>query len=194
MRAASLCLIALTIFIGARADGEDDQTATEINVIESALDTLKQVNAGDKQGRAALAEFERAFTKVKEELARQSAQAGKILRGPLAETDIHEVNLDIPIPSDGRVLQVDRENEQVLLSTGRKDGVKKGQLYRVYQSGKSSPDQTAWIRIIKVESRWSTATILHEYSPRAVMKHNDIIQRNDGEEPKELKASGCESK
>lgn len=195
MRAACHRLIALSVFIAGHADGRDDPTVSGINAIEAALRSLKQANADDHQRRAALAEFEQAFGKLKQELAaRPSAEAGRVLRGRLTDENTHGGNLKIPIPSDGRVLQVDLEKKQVLLSTGSNDGVKKGRLYRVYQSGKFSPDQTGWIRITQVESRWSTATILHEYSPRAPMKPNDVIQRNDGEEPKELKDKGRESK
>jgi hypothetical protein len=194
MRQASLCLLALTIFVSARANG-DDQTASEVIVIESALGSLKQAKSGNEQLHAALAEFERAFNKLKQDLVtRPSADVDRDQHGHLVDTHIHTINRDTLIPSDGRVLLVDRENKQVLLSTGRKDGVKKGQRYRVYQSGKFWPDQTAWIRITKVESQWSIGTIVHEYSPRATMQRNDIIQRDEGEEPNGQKVNGRKSK
>lgn len=187
-------LIALSIFIAGRADAGDDQTAAEINVIKAALQSLKQANTSDSRRCAALAEFEQAFGKLKQELtARPSEEAGRALRGRLTDKNTHGVHLKIPIPADGRVLQVDLEKKLVLLSTGSKDGIKEGQLYRVYESGRFSPDQTGWIRITQAESRWSTAKILHEYSPRAAMKPNDIIQQNEGEEPKELKNRGRQS-
>lgn len=157
-----------------------------LDQIEAALRKLKQANAGDAQRRVAVAEFELAFGKLKEGLAAKPVVDPEKHQYRRYELLLDRDNRLIPIVSDGRLLQVDLENKQVLLSTGGKDGVKKGQIYRVYQSGKSSPDQTGWIRITQVESRWSFATILQEYSPRAAMKPNDIIQLNDGKEPKGL--------
>jgi hypothetical protein len=195
MKPAVHVLLALSMFVAGRADSGDDHTVTEITAIEAALCSLKRANAGDNQRRAAVAEFEQAFGKLKQELAaRPSAEAVRALRGRLNDKNTHWGNLEVPIPIDGRVLQVDPRKKQVLLSTGSKDGIRNGQLYRVYQSGKLSPDQTGWIRITRVESQWSTAAILHEYSPRAAMKPNDIIQRNDGEEPRELKHRSRESR
>jgi hypothetical protein len=79
---------------------------------------------------------------------------------------------------DGRVLQVDAETKTALLSVGSKDGVKKGDVYRAYQSGKQSPDQTAWLRVTDVSAKWSTATITHNFAPRAPLQAQDIIQRD----------------
>jgi hypothetical protein len=78
----------------------------------------------------------------------------------------------------GRVLQVDAETKTALLSVGSKDGVKKGDVYRAYRAGRMNPDQTAMLRVTEVHSKWSTATITHDYAPRAPLQPQDIIQRH----------------
>jgi hypothetical protein len=82
------------------------------------------------------------------------------------------------IVQDGRVLQVDAESKTALLSVGSKNGVKKGDVYRAYRSGRVNPDQTAMLRVTEVHARWSTAAITHDYAPRAPLQAQDIIQRH----------------
>ena len=53
-------------------------------------------------------------------------------------------------------------------------------------AGISRLDQTGWIRVAEVNAKWSIATIVQEYSPRAPMRPNDFIQLHDGKEPKGL--------
>jgi hypothetical protein len=79
---------------------------------------------------------------------------------------------------EGRVLQVDPETKTALLSVGSKDGVTKGAVYRAYQPGKFSPDQTGMVRVTEVGARWSTGTIIQNLAPRAPLQANDILQRH----------------
>jgi hypothetical protein len=90
------------------------------------------------------------------------------------------VRLDLPAGPivEGRVLQVDAEEKTALLSVGSKDGVKKGDVYRAYQSGKQSADQTAWLEVTEVSARWSNARITHNFAPRAPLQPQDILQRD----------------
>jgi RNA polymerase sigma factor (sigma-70 family) len=161
-----------------------------LNEIEAALKKLRQANAGDPKRRAAVEEFAKAFALLKQDLA------GKGTPRPRAATNRKPIQSKVEWLSasslksgllvDGRVLQVDTEKKQVLLSGGSKDGFKKGQLFRVYQSGKSSPDQTGWVRITEVAAKWSVGSILQDYGPRAPIKANDVLQIHDGKPPKGL--------
>jgi RNA polymerase sigma factor (sigma-70 family) len=154
--------------------------------IEAALKKLQQANVGDPQRRAAVEEFAQTFRKLKADLAGH-APAEPGARG------VRYLNLRRPgeeaagnIISDGQVLQVDLENNHVLLSAGSDQGIQRGQLYRVCQGGKVMPDQTGWIRITQANPKWSVATILQEFSPRAPMRPNDVIQRHHDKEPEGL--------
>jgi hypothetical protein len=92
----------------------------------------------------------------------------------------------VAVMVEGRVLQVDPEKKTALLSGGSKDGFKKGQLFRVYQSGKASPDQTGWIRVTEVAAKWSIGKVLHDFAPRAPMQANNFLQLHTGKTPKGL--------
>jgi RNA polymerase sigma factor (sigma-70 family) len=160
-----------------------------LDQIEAAIKKLHQANTDDPKRLAAVQEFTAAFGKLKQMLAANAFDAREMARSRFAERA--NLNLDSGgygtlIPSEGRVLQVDLEKKVVLLSSGSNEGIKKGQLYRVYQSGKMSPDQTGWIRVTDVNAKWSVASILQEFGPRAPMKANDFIQIHDGKEPKGL--------
>jgi hypothetical protein len=152
--------------------------------IEAALKKLQQANASDPNRRAAVEEFSRAFGKLKRGLTgRTTAELYKSrVRSVYASEFLNAFKRRMV--SNGRVLQVDLEKKQVLLSIGSKDGVKKGQLYRVYQAGKSSPDQTGWVRITQVDSKWSTAAIVGDYGPRAPIRPNQEVQLHEGRRPK----------
>jgi hypothetical protein len=156
--------------------------------IEAALSMLKQAHADDAQRGAAVAEFEQAFGRLKRALAGRSTPDPR--SDPAAAPRDERLGaggfFSTGIVDDGRVLRVDAEKKQVLLSAGSNDGVRKGQLYRVYQGGKPSPDQTGWIRVTQVEARWSVATLLQDFAPRAALKPDDFIQLHDGKEPEGL--------
>jgi RNA polymerase sigma factor (sigma-70 family) len=153
--------------------------------IEAALRKLQQANAGDPQRRAAVADFDQAFGRLKQALAGRAASE-EPRHASRQRRNLALANVVVPIVSDGRVLQVDLEDKRVLLSTGSREGVKTGQLYRVYQSGKAGPDQTGWVRITQVHAKWSVGAILQEFSPRAPMQPNDFIQIHDDKEPEGL--------
>jgi RNA polymerase sigma factor (sigma-70 family) len=155
--------------------------------IEGALKKLTQANADSPERSAAVKEFAQAFGRLKLALAgRPVADYRQEYTRYVNRLRLAQAPGMVGIVTDGRVLQVDLERKEALLSAGTKDGVQKGQLYRVYQSGKASPDQTGWVRIIEADSKWSIARIVQEYSPRAPMRANDIIQLHDGKEPEGL--------
>jgi RNA polymerase sigma factor (sigma-70 family) len=160
--------------------------------IQAALQKLKQANAGEPQRREAVEQFEKAFGKLKQTLGAKAPAEAMLLHEYLnalssAPGTANLIEIPRGVASNGRVLQVDPEKKQVLLSTGAKDGIKLGQLYCCYQANKASPDQTAWIRIVQVESKWSMGKILQDYGPRAPLRPNDIIQLHDGKEPDGLR-------
>jgi RNA polymerase sigma factor (sigma-70 family) len=165
-----------------------------LNEIEAALNKLRQANAGDPNRRAAVEAFAKAFARLKQELAGKtpprlpgkapppgsSSPFGYPGKG---KVEMHSYG-QVGLPVDGRVLQVDSEKKEALLSGGSKDGFKKGQLFRAYQGGKGSPDQTAWIRVTEVSARWSIGKVLHDFAPRAPVKANDILQLHQGKTPR----------
>jgi RNA polymerase sigma factor (sigma-70 family) len=160
-----------------------------LDQIEAALKKLKQANASDPQRRAAVEEFEHAFGRLRQNLAGKASTERERFRLDLQDrvsSCPYIVAPDTrggPMRTDGRVLQVNLENKQVLLSTPTKGGIKKGRVYRVYQGGKATPDQTGWIRITQAESKWAIGTILLDFSPSAPMQPGDNIQLHDGKEP-----------
>jgi hypothetical protein len=56
-----------------------------------------------------------------------------------------------------------------------------GQVYRAYQGGKATPDQTGWLKVTHVEPQWSVARIVQDFTPRAPLQANDILQLHEGE-------------
>lgn len=151
--------------------------------IEDALKALKQSTAGEPERRAAVEDFDRAFQKLKERLVGQTGNKPAIVRGRIILE--RGAGAAGALVSNGRVLEVDLDNKQVLLSSGSKDGVEKGQLFRVYQNS-MMPDQTGCVRITQVGPKWSVGKIVQEFSPRAPMRPSDIIQLHDGKPPKGL--------
>jgi RNA polymerase sigma factor (sigma-70 family) len=162
--------------------------------IEAGLNKLRAATASNPQHRQAVEEFAKALARLKDQLrgrpdsvrplpprggpgggggARpfggypggggfpRSASGGTMVPGPV---------------QDGVVLQVDSEAGTALLSVGRKDGVKKGDVYRAYQGGKAMPDQTGWLEVTDVNSSWSVARITQNYGPRAPLQAKDILQ------------------
>jgi RNA polymerase sigma factor (sigma-70 family) len=151
-----------------------------LDEIEASLKKLRQATADSATGRRAVDAFAQAFARLKEDL-RDSQRPPDANPGGGAPGRIGWQTLGFPsgIIQDGRVLQVDTETKTALLSVGRKDGVKKGDVYRAYQAGKNSPDQTAWLRVTEVSAKWSIATITQNFAPRASLKPQDILQRDE---------------
>jgi RNA polymerase sigma factor (sigma-70 family) len=152
-----------------------------LDEIEASLKKLRQATAGSAGGHRAVAEFERAFRRLKADL-RDSQPLPKVGFGGSGTSPGTSGGMSIlprGLIQDGHVLQVDAETKTALLSVGSKDGVKKGDVYRAYRGGKQSPDQTAWLRVTDVSAKWSIATITHNFAPRAPLQPQDIIQRHD---------------
>jgi RNA polymerase sigma factor (sigma-70 family) len=150
--------------------------------IEAALQKLRKAHAADGQRRAAVEEFARAYEQLKTRLT-----AGA---GPVTQEGVILLQRAVVfhnIVSDGKVLEVDREDKKVLLSAGSKDRVRKGQLFRSYQGGKDQPNQTGWLRVTETGPRWSTATIVQEPNPGSPVRPGDILQVHEGAEPEGLR-------
>jgi len=162
-----------------RAQLQQRQASAILSEIEASLKKLRQATAGSTRGRRAVAEFERAFARLKDELRDSKPLPGAKLGNGASRRKTGDTTIPTPgIIQDGRVLQVDAETKTALLSVGSKDGVKKGDVYRSYQSGKQSPDQTGLLRVTEVSAKWSTAAIIHNFAPRAPLQPQDIIQRD----------------
>jgi RNA polymerase sigma factor (sigma-70 family) len=150
-----------------------------LDEIEAGLQKLRKATASNAKNRQAVEEFTRSFARLKDELSGRADRSGPAARGGTGGSAMFRggggYGLAGPI-QDGVVLQVDAEGRTALLSVGKKDGVKKGDVYRSYQGGKATPDQTGWLEVTEVNSNWSVARITQNFGPRAPMQARDILQ------------------
>jgi RNA polymerase sigma factor (sigma-70 family) len=168
-----------------RADLNHRRSSAILEEIEASLKKLRAATAGSARGRQAVDTFAQAFNRLKQDLRdsprppRKPADSGgssgteRLFMRKMGASGM------MRMVEDGRVLQVDNEAKTALLSVGSKDGVKKGDVYRAYRAGEGETNQTAWLRVTEVSSKWSIATITQNYAPRAPLQPQDIVQRGD---------------
>ncbi len=154
-----------------------DQLVVEMDKNKSLNTELVQVNKALEELKAkkiepVVKQEEQKDLELDVELEKIDVVSGEDKEEDPSE-QIEEVVVIPDTPVDGRILNVDKETEFVIINLGKRDGIKEGYVLSVYRGKEYLGD----IQVTRVQPEMSAADLLPPFSSRVVRKNDQVTAK-----------------